>query len=63
MKKNYFLQWKKKMELKAGKSGKSGKFFVVSQEEYRKMGEVHTRKDKMIRMQDVMEIEKQLNGH
>ena len=45
------------------KTDKSGKFFVVSQDEYRKMGAVHTSKDKMISMKEVVEIEKQLNGH
>ena len=45
------------------KTDKSGKFCVVSEEEYRKMGAVHTDKDGMIGMKDVEEIEKQLNGH
>jgi hypothetical protein len=52
-----------KKELIVLKTDKSGKFFVVSQDEYRKMGAVHTTKDKMISMKDVVEIEKQLNGH
>ena len=45
------------------KTDKSGKFMVVSQEEYRKMGAVHTNKDKLISMREVEEIEKQINGH
>ena len=52
-----------KKEIIVLKTDKSGKFFVVSQDEYRKMGAVHTTKDKMISMKDVVEIEKQLNGH
>ena len=35
----------------------------MSEEIYRKMGKVHTDKDEMIRMKDVEEIEKQVNGH
>jgi hypothetical protein len=45
------------------KTDKSGKFCVVSEEEYRKMGSVHTDKGEMIRMKQVGEIEKHLNGH
>ena len=52
-----------KKEIFVCKTDKSGKFCVVSQEEYRKMGAVHTSKDKMIKMETVTEIEKQLNGH
>ena len=36
---------------------------MVSQEEYKRMGSVPTSKDKMIRKEDVIEFEKQLNGH
>ena len=36
------------------KTDKSGKFCAVSQEEYRKMGAVHTSKDKLISMKDVI---------
>ena len=52
-----------KKEVIIVKTDKSGKFCAVSQEEYRKMGAVHTEKDKLISMKDVIEIEKQLNGH
>ena len=45
------------------KTDKPGKFCVVSEEEYRKMGSVHTDKDEMISMKQVGEIEKHLNGH
>ena len=52
-----------KKEVLVLKTDKSGKFYIVSQEEYRKMGAVHTSKDKLISMKEVEEIEKQLNGH
>ena len=53
----------RKKDLIVLKTDKSGKFCVVSQDEYRKMGAVHTSKDKLISQRDVVEIEKQLNGH
>ena len=45
------------------KTDKSGKFGIASQEEYRKMGQVHTQKDKLVSRRELVEIEKQLNGH
>ena len=42
---------------------KSGKFAVTSREEYLKMGSVHTKKDRVIGRKEIIEIEKQINGH
>ena len=45
------------------KTDKSSKFAATQEEEYKKMGEVHTRKDKEISRQELIEIEENLNGH
>ena len=50
-------------ELLVIKTDKSGKFCVVSVEDYLEMGKVHTDKDKEVKRKDVIEIEKILNGH
>ena len=52
-----------KKEIIILKTDKSGKFCVTSQGEYRRMGSVHTGKDKLINRKDVTEIEKHLNGY
>ena len=45
------------------KTDKSSKLAVTNQEEYLKMGLDHTAKDKVIRRQEVIEMEENLNGH
>ena len=50
-------------ELLVLKTDKSGRFCVVSVEDYKKMGAIHTAKDIEISREDVVEIEKKLNGH
>ena len=52
-----------KRDLIIMKTDKSGRFVVASEEEYKKLGEVHTRKDRKIDRQELIEIERQLNGH
>lgn len=50
-------------EILVMKTDKSGKFCIVSQADYIKMGEVHTKNDKKISRDNVIQIEKALNGH
>ena len=50
-------------ELIIMKTDKSGKFCIVSVEDYLKMGEVHVKKDQIIGREEMIEIEKTLNGH
>ena len=57
------LKRMKNRELIILKTDKSGKLCVVSSEEYRKMGEEHTRKDMEVDRKIIIEKEKQLNGH
>ena len=45
------------------KTDKSSRFAVCSEEAYIRMGEVHTSKDKIIEMSELIEIEKLLNAH
>ena len=45
------------------KTDKSSRFVVTNVEEYIKMGEAHTSKDRKINRKEINEIEKQLNGH
>ena len=45
------------------KTDKSGKFCIVSYEDYIKMGQSHVRKDIRIERKDVIEIDGILNGH
>ena len=42
---------------------KNGRFVIASLEEYKKMEEDHTKKDKPITATEIDIIEKQLNGH
>ena len=53
----------KNKEIVILKTDKSSKLCVVSREEYIRMGEEHTRKDEEIGRKQVIEMEKQLNGH
>ena len=50
-------------EIVVMKTDKSGKFAVTTMEIYIEMGSVHTKKDRMISRAELIEIEKQLNGH
>ena len=50
-------------ELLVIKTDKSGRFCIVTVEDYLHMGKVHTDKDVMIGRVKVIEIEKTLNGH
>ena len=50
-------------ELLVIKTDKSGKFCIVSVQDYLRLGEVHTKKDRKIERGDVIETEKILNGH
>ena len=45
------------------KTDKSSKLAVTNQEEYKKMGQEHTQKDKKISRQEVINMEETLNGH
>ena len=45
------------------KTDKSGKMAVISRDEYIKMGEEHTGRDQEIDRKEIIEKEKQLNGH
>ena len=45
------------------KTDKSSKFAVTSEQEYLKMGQEHTSKDREITRQELIEIEENLNGH
>ena len=45
------------------KTDKSGKFCVASRADYLEMGHVHTAKDRKIKREEVIEIEKIINGH
>ena len=45
------------------KTDKSGKFCITTREEYKKMGNDHTKNDKVIGRDRIREIERILNGH
>ena len=45
------------------KTDKSTKFAVTTEQEYLKMGQEHTSKDREITRQEIIEIEEKLNGH
>ena len=45
------------------KTDKSGKFCIVSVQDYLKLGEVHTSKDRKVSREVAVETEKLLNGH
>ena len=45
------------------KTDKSGKLCVATTEEYIKMGQEHTSKDKLVGRKEIAETEKQINGH
>ena len=45
------------------KTDKSSKLAVTNEAEYKKMGEEHTKNDKVINRQEVIEMEEELNGH
>jgi hypothetical protein len=53
----------KEGEILVMKTDKSSKLAVTTRDEYVKMGEVHTRKDKPVKREEIREIEKNLNGH
>ena len=50
-------------ELLIIKTDKSGKFCIVSVQDYLKLGEVHTKQDKKITRETVVKTEKLLNSH
>ena len=50
----------KEGELVIMKTDKSSKFCVTTREEYIKMGEAHTKKDKKIKREEIHELEKQI---
>ena len=50
-------------ELIIMKTDKSTKFAVTTEQEYLKMGQEHTSKDREITRQEIIEIEEKLNGH
>ena len=45
------------------KTDKSGKLCVATMEEYVKMGNKHASKDKIVYRREILEIEKNINGH
>ena len=45
------------------KSDKSGKLCISTREKYTKMGEKHTEKDEIVDRKNIIEKEKNLNGH
>ena len=45
------------------KTDKSSRFAITTEEEYRKMGEKHVRKDKVISRSELRKIGRVLNGH
>ena len=45
------------------KTDKSGKMCICTREEYKKMGEKHTQKDDKVDRKNIIEKEKNLNGH
>ena len=53
----------KKEEIVIMKTDKSGRFLVTTPEEYLKMGEVHTEKDKEITWEEVKDLEKEIGAH
>ena len=54
---------KKDKEIVVLKTDKSGKLCVATREEYIKLGQVHTSKDKRVYSREIIEIEKNINGH
>jgi hypothetical protein len=53
----------KEGELVIVKSDKSGKFSVMSMNEYRRAGEDHTRKDREVTVDFLLNNQRKLNGH
>ena len=53
----------KEGELVVVKSDKSGKFSIMSMDEYRRAGEVHTRKDREVTVDFLLKNQRKLNGH
>ena len=53
----------KNKEIVILKTDKSGKLCVATREEYERMGHEHTKKDVEIGRKQIIEMEKQLNGH
>ena len=53
----------KNKELVIMKTDKSGKLCVATMEEYVKMGAKHTCKDSLVYRREIIEIEKNINGH
>ena len=54
---------RKNMEIVILNTDKSSRFVITAMDEYKKMGEDHTAKDKIITATEIDIIEKQLNGH
>ena len=54
---------RKNMEIVIMNTDKSSRFVITTMEEYKKMGEDHIAKDKIITTTEIDLIEKQLNGH
>ena len=54
---------RKDQEVVIMNTDKSGRFVITTLEEYKKMGEVHTAKDKIVTATEIDLIERQLNGH
>ena len=50
-------------ELVVVRTDKSGKFSIMSIEEYRRAGEVHTNKDKEVTVEFLMKNQRKVNGH
>ena len=53
----------KNKEIVVLKTDKSGKLCVATMEDYIKMGQKHTNKDKLVYRREIQEIEKNINGH
>ena len=53
----------KKDEIVVMKTDKSGKFSVTTKELYKKMGEVHVEKDRIIDRKKIQELDKTMNDH
>ena len=54
---------RKDLEIVIMNTDKSGRFVLTTMEDYKKMGEDHTKKDKIVTATEIDIIEKQLNGH
>ena len=52
-----------KRELIVMKTDKSSKFAITTEDEYIKMGEVHTKEDREVSRQELQDMEEYINGH